>query len=45
MSTSLAISSSTVAVLVVILLVDIFAIAFGMSFARGRRAERDAAAA
>ena len=45
MSTSLAISASTVAVLVVILLVDIFAIAFGMSFARGRRAERDAAAA
>jgi cytochrome b6-f complex iron-sulfur subunit len=48
MSPSLAISGSTIAVIVIVLIVDVFAVMFGLSFTRGRRAEqreREAAAA
>jgi cytochrome b6-f complex iron-sulfur subunit len=42
--TTLALSSSTIVVIVVLIFVDLFAIFFGLSFARARRAERAAAA-
>jgi len=38
----LAISSGTVAAIVVVLVIDLFAIIFGLSFVRARRAEREA---
>ena len=41
----LAISSGTVAAIVVIVIIDLFAIVFGLSFARSRRARRQADAA
>jgi len=41
----LAISNETVVVIVVIVAIDLFAITFGLSFARRRRAQRDADAA
>jgi len=41
----LAISSGTVAAIVVIVIIDLFAIIFGLSFARSRRAQRRADAA
>jgi cytochrome b6-f complex iron-sulfur subunit len=41
---ALAIASSTIAVIVIVLLVDLFAIVFGLSFVRGRRAEQEAQA-
>jgi cytochrome b6-f complex iron-sulfur subunit len=42
---ALALSSGTIAALVVVGIIDLFAIVFGLSFARSRRAERAAAAA
>ena len=45
MTPLLAISSGTVAVIVVIVVIDLFAIVFGLSFARSRRAQRQADAA
>ena len=42
MTTPLAISSGTVAAIVVIVVIDLFAIFFGLSFARSRRAQRGA---
>ena len=48
MTPSLAIAGSTIAVLVIVLIVDVFAIVFGLSFVRTRREQqraRDAAAA
>lgn len=44
MTPVLAISSGTVAAIVVVLVLDLFAIVFGLSFVRARRAERVAAA-
>ena len=44
-SAVLALSSETLAVLVVILVIDLFAIVFGLSFVRARRREREAEAA
>lgn len=41
----LAISSGTVAAVVVIVIIDLFAIFLGLSFARSRRAKRQADAA
>jgi cytochrome b6-f complex iron-sulfur subunit len=41
----LALSSGTVAVIVVIVVIDLFAIFFGLSFARSRKAQREADAA
>jgi cytochrome b6-f complex iron-sulfur subunit len=43
--TSLAISSSTVVVIVALVVIDLFAVAFGLSFMRARRAEQEAAEA
>jgi cytochrome b6-f complex iron-sulfur subunit len=40
--TSLALSSAAVAAIVAVVVVDLFAILFGISFARARRAEREA---
>ena len=45
MTPLVALSSETLAVLVVILVIDLFAIVFGLSFVRARRRERDAEAA
>jgi hypothetical protein len=45
MTPQLALSSGTVAAIVVIALVDLFAIFFGLSFARSRRNQRQAEAA
>ena len=45
MTPLLAISSGTVAVIVVIVVIDLFAIFFGLSFARSRQAQRQANAA
>ena len=45
MTPVLAISSGTVAAIVVIVVIDLFAIFFGLSFARSRRAQRQADAA
>ena len=45
MTPLLAISSGTVAVIVVIVVIDMFAIFFGLSFARSRKAQRQADAA
>ena len=45
MRPALAISNETLVVLVVIVLVDLFAIVFGLSFVRARRREREAEAA
>ena len=45
MTPLLAISSGTVAVIVVIVVIDLFAIFFGLSFARSRKAQRQADAA
>jgi cytochrome b6-f complex iron-sulfur subunit len=45
MTPLLAISSGTLAVIVVIVVIDLFAIFFGLSFARSRRAQRQADAA
>ncbi len=45
MTPMLAISSGTVAAIVVIVVIDLFAIFFGLSFARSRRAQREAEAA
>jgi cytochrome b6-f complex iron-sulfur subunit len=42
MTTVLAISSGTVAAIVTVVILDLFAIIFGLSFARARRAERAA---
>ena len=42
MSPSLAIAASTIAVIVIVLLVDLFAILFGLSFMRSRRDEQRA---
>ena len=45
MTPVLALSSGTIAAIVVIVIIDLFAIMFGLSFARSRRAERQARAA
>ena len=45
MTPLLALSSGTVAVIVVIVVIDLFAIFFGLSFARSRKAQRQADAA
>ena len=45
MTPVLAVSSGTVAAIVVIVVIDLFAIFFGLSFARSRRAQRQAEAA
>ena len=45
MTSALAISSGTIAAIVVIVVIDLFAIFFGLSFARSRRAQRQAQAA
>ncbi|HZD79179.1 MAG TPA: ubiquinol-cytochrome c reductase iron-sulfur subunit [Actinomycetota bacterium] len=45
MTTILALSSGTIAALVVMGVIDLFAVVFGLSFARARRAEREAAMA
>lgn len=45
MTPMLALSSGTVAAIVVIVAIDLFAIVFGLSFARSKRAQREAEAA